>query len=681
MDPASRMLVATYLAHVVLGAVQASILAHFYRLSRQDYLRWWTYSFVGVCVYHASAAAAVFWVTTGAGDQVTRLIASWLSQVAVYVQVTLLLVGSLQIAGVRPLTRRSVTRLVWLAALLGTGVSLAYAFVENGASERLWLRVGLRYLICSIAFMTTAVLLWRLRSRHAGRGIAMVALAFSSYGLLLSFEFGLFVLQWAQQRRIDGAELISVFDLVAQACIAFGVIIWVAEDAHGRADRATRDFEHAKRFDVSTGLPNRAEMERRIQGELERTDIRHVGVFAIDLVNLVDVSRAFGIDQAEAIARTASQRLLEPGAISGVRIGRLDTHRFVASVASSDTATAWDRLALEWIARLERPYASDATTTFAIECSIGIAIGPGDGTDAKTLLAHAELATHGSRQSMAFYSIQRDGELRQRLAFAEESLAGLRAGQIVPYFQPIVKADGAIAGFEVLARWAHPARGLLPPADFLHVLADRGAMAELDRHMLTQACRHASAFAVPRISLNVSPEGFERDGLVGEVRDALAASALPPQCLCLEITESTALIDLARTRAILLELRELGVTIALDDFGTGYSSLAHLRELPIDSIKIDRVFAQAALHDARTAAIVESLVTLAQRLELQIVIEGIEAQRELDYFRRLGATRFQGWLFAPAYRFDEARTLSHVAARRSAGLDDRPSIDETLTKR
>lgn len=645
-----------------MGAVQASIFAHFYRTSRHDYLRWWTWSFVGLCVYHACAAAAVVCASFNAADLASRLIVSWLSQVAVYVQVALLLLGSLQIADARPRDGAVVRRLLFAAVVFGSAVSLAFAFAETGASERLWLRVGLRYLICGAAFMTTAVLLWRQRANSPGIGPAMVALAFSTYGLLLSFQFGLFVLQWAQQRRIDGAELLSVFDLVAQACIAFGLIIWVAEDERRRADTATRDFEHARRYDASTGLPNRSEMERLLQVDLQAGADRRLAVFVIDLVNLGRVAKSFGVHHAEAIFREARQRLLAHGS-AALRVARLDSHRFAVSVITAEPAVEWERLALDWVTQLERPY-DEVAAGIAIECTIGIAVGPGDGADAANLLAHAEQAIHDPLQRVAFFSYERDQELRRRLAFAEESLAGLRSGQIVPFFQPIVAPDGsAITGFEVLARWLHPVRGTLLPADFLGVLEDRGLMAEFDRHMLEQACRQAAGLRVPRISLNVSAYGFESDDFVADVRQALAASALPAECLCLEITESTALIDVRRTRDILLQLRALGVGISLDDFGTGYSSLAHLGELPIDTIKIDRVFVHAALDDVKTAAIVESVVTLARRLGLDIVVEGVEQRRELDYFRQLGATHFQGWLFAPAYSFAEAQTLTRIPAR------------------
>lgn len=663
MDPASRAVVVIYLAHVVLGAVQASIIGHFYRLSRLDHLRWWTWSFVASCIYHAFAALAVFWLTSRGDESALRLLWTWISQTAVYVQVMLLLLGSVQVIAVGPLRRNAVKMLLWTAVLLGTAVSLAWAFAEDGAAARLWLRVGARYLLCGAAFMATAVLLWRKRSRHHGLGLRLVAGAYAAYSLLLSCQFVLFVLQRAQQRRIDGAELAGIFDLVAQACIAFGLILWMAEDERRRADQATADFERARRCDASTGLPNRAEMERLIDGDLLSPNASSLAVFSVDLLHLEPVARSEGAHGVERIAREASERLLSATAGLRARVGRLNTYRFAVTLDGAAAATEWERRALDWVARLELPYVGGAGGAVAIECSVGIAVGPGDAADAARLLAHAEQAVDGRHRAIAFYSPERDRELRRRLAFADESLAALRNGQIVPFFQPIVSAEGsAIAEFEVLARWLHPSRGVLLPGEFLDVFDDRGAMAELDRHMLSQACRYARRLCVPRIALNVSAHGFERLDLVADVKQALLANDLPASALCLEITESTALLDLQRTRAVLLELRELGVRVALDDFGTGYSSLVHLRDLPIDAIKIDRSFVQSALHDATTAAIIESLVPLAHRLHLQVVVEGVQTTDEFDYFRRLGATHFQGWLMAPAYPFEEACHLSRVAA-------------------
>ncbi|MEO5626802.1 MAG: GGDEF domain-containing phosphodiesterase [Dokdonella sp.] len=653
MDPANQGLLITYLAQALVGIVQVGIFAHFYRIYRQDYLRYWMWAFAALCVYQLAAAGAVYEVSVDRANLGVRLLWSWSSQIASYLQIALLIVGSLRVGGGAGIGKRNLARVLVIAALFGTAVSLAYAFSSDGADARLFLRVGLRFAISGAAFIVTAVLLARRRALIPGLGLRFVMAAFAVYGLMLLQESGFFVLQFRHGQSIPGVEFLGLFDLVAQACIGFGLIIWLAEDERRRADRATLDTERLRSFDANTGLPNRNQALRQIDADLRSGGAETpLAILAIDFPELEGMAKWLGFPEVEGIALQAAQRLQDSAEQVGRRLARVHAHRFLLSVAERSDNASLIGLSQKLREVLLKPYAA-AASPLSVAVAIGIAVSPGDGCDAATLLQHAEAAAQGASHGIAFYSAKRDAIARRRMEFSAQVRAAFEAGEFVPYFQPIVRSGHRdVVSFEVLARWHHRDRGLLLPAEFLATVEECGLLPAMDMHLLREACAWAAGHAddpgAPTISVNVSSHAFEQESYQDLVRLTLAATGLDPHRLQIEITESTALADTEHTRTTLNALRADGVRVALDDFGVGFSSLAQLRDLPVDSLKIDRSFVQAALHDKKTAAIVDSITMLACKLGLEVVAEGVESSSEAIHFEKLGATHLQGFLFSQA---------------------------------
>jgi EAL domain-containing protein (putative c-di-GMP-specific phosphodiesterase class I) len=238
-----------------------------------------------------------------------------------------------------------------------------------------------------------------------------------------------------------------------------------------------------------------------------------------------------------------------------------------------------------------------------------------------------------------------------RLELRSDLDAALSRGQYFLLYQPIFDLDGlAVRGVEALIRWRHPQRGVIPPDDFIPLLEDSGAIIEVGRWVLSEACGEASnwhrAGHQVAVSVNVSMRQLESDRLVADVRAALAESNLAPSWLTLEITESALMRDARVTVDRLKELKGIGVNIAIDDFGTGYSSMAYLRQFPVDVLKIDRSFVADMSESPDAEALIHTLVELGRTLGLVTLAEGIEAESQLEVLRRERCDVGQGYMFS-----------------------------------
>jgi EAL domain-containing protein (putative c-di-GMP-specific phosphodiesterase class I) len=245
----------------------------------------------------------------------------------------------------------------------------------------------------------------------------------------------------------------------------------------------------------------------------------------------------------------------------------------------------------------------------------------------------------------------------ERLRLETELRRAVERREFCLWYQPIVSlSNRRVAGFEALVRWQHPERGLLLPASFLRVAEELGVIAHIDEWALAEACRQGQAWrlvhagaAAPTMSVNLSSKALGSSGLVTRVADVLRDTGFPAEALRLEVTESAAISDADRVRAVLQELRALGVRVSLDDFGTGYCSLSYLQQFPVDTLKIDRSFVARIGGDDEAEGegeIVRLIVSLAHTLGLEVVAEGTETKAQVEYLAALGCGYGQGYYFA-----------------------------------
>jgi predicted signal transduction protein with EAL and GGDEF domain len=318
-------------------------------------------------------------------------------------------------------------------------------------------------------------------------------------------------------------------------------------------------------------------------------------------------------------------------------------------------------LARRVIEVISEPYEIDGQQV-VIGTSVGIAIGPTDGTTPEQLMRNADLALYRAksdgRGAFSFFEASMDARMQERRSMEYDLRKALVAGEFELHYQPIVNLDTSkISGFEALIRWRHPERGIVAPAAFIPLAEEIGFIIPLGEWTIRQACATAARWPGDvKVAVNLSPVQFRNSGLVQTVVNALAASGLGPERLELEITETTLLQDGEATLAMLYQLREIGVSIAMDDFGTGYSSLSYLQSFPFDRIKIDRSFIKDITDGVGSLNIVRAVAALAKGLGMETTAEGVETELQRETVASEGCTEMQGFLFSrprPAHEIEE----------------------------
>ncbi|NNL67431.1 MAG: EAL domain-containing protein, partial [Myxococcales bacterium] len=293
---------------------------------------------------------------------------------------------------------------------------------------------------------------------------------------------------------------------------------------------------------------------------------------------------------------------------------------------------------------------------FVVTGSIGIALSGTDGDDVDALLRNADTAMYRAKQenrgTYRFYDRSMNALVEENLSLESDLRAAIDADQIDLHFQPKVElASGRLTGFEALARWNHPARGLVPPDRFIPVAEAAGLMIALGERVLRKACLQVKEWRrleLPpvRISVNISAHQFATDAIGEMVQAVLRETPVSPRQLDIEITESAMMLNKDVTENVLRMLKGFGITVAIDDFGTGYSSLSYLKGFPVDSIKIDRAFVRDITEDPDDAALTAAIISMAKALNLRIVAEGVETEEQLAFLRERGCDEAQGYLFS-----------------------------------
>jgi diguanylate cyclase (GGDEF)-like protein len=301
-----------------------------------------------------------------------------------------------------------------------------------------------------------------------------------------------------------------------------------------------------------------------------------------------------------------------------------------------------------------------------IDCSIGIALAPKDGTGCDDILQNADLAMYqakfAGRRAYRFFEVGLERKAKERRLLEIDLRKAIADEEIEIYYQPIVDLrHNEIVGCEALARWNHPDRGFVSPAEFIPVAEQSGLIDKLGEYVLRTACIEAAGWAEHiKLAVNVSPMQFKGGGFALNVVAPLANSGLAASRLEIEITEAVLIGDDEAALKILHELRSIGVQVALDDFGTGYSSLSYLRRFPFDKIKIDRSFIKDLTTKNGASRIVRAVLAMASAHKMVTTAEGVETEEQRDMLRQLKCKEMQGFLFSPATTAQEIRRLLNL---------------------
>ncbi|OCP04818.1 MULTISPECIES: EAL domain-containing protein [unclassified Ensifer] len=425
---------------------------------------------------------------------------------------------------------------------------------------------------------------------------------------------------------------------------------WVStyEDITERLD-TEEQITFLARHDSLTGLPNRLQFSSYLEEELDAAAWfnRKVAVIGIDLNKFKEVNDLHGHAAGDFVLVTIAQRMK----------GLLQEGEFVARFGGDEFAAVkrFEELAElnDFLRRIEKSLHEEMRFgDFELKSggSMGVAIYPQDAETADTLINNADLAMYRAKaalnQTVCFYEVSMDEAARQRRSLANDLWDAVEKKQLALHYQ-VQKSvmTGVVIGYEVLLRWNHPERGMVPPSEFIPLAEECGAILPIGEWVLREACREAAGWeSNHKIAVNLSPVQLANGDIVSLVQDVLAQTGLDPKRLELEITESTIIDDKERALLTLRQIKELGVTIAIDDFGTGYSSLETLRSFPFDKIKLDKSFMWEVEGSPQAKAIVRAILALGQSLSVPVLAEGVETQKQLDILQAEGCDEAQGYL-------------------------------------
>ena len=454
--------------------------------------------------------------------------------------------------------------------------------------------------------------------------------------------------------------------------------------------RAERRIAKLAYFDSLTGLPNREQAHTRLRSAVAAGQLQGqtLALVYIDLDNFKRINDTLGHGIGDEVLITAAERLRKvlrtgegraPDNVSIGRpgdIGRLGGDEFMVVLPDIGNGENAAQVAERIIDSLQEPMTLSKHTV-VVTPSIGLAMCPTDGSDAETLLRHADLAMYFAKRrspgTYAFFDASMNEGALQRYTIEGKLRGALERGELSLHYQPqIDMATGNVAGMEALLRWSNDELGVVPPKDFIPVAEDAGLIIPIGEWVLRTACAqakkwHDEGLAIQRIAVNVANQQFGMHNFVPLVASILAETGLPPSMLELEITESMVMVDEKRTARLVEDLHKVGVSIAIDDFGTGYSNFQRLNGLCIDRLKMDRSFVRDLGDDSDDRAIAAAIISMARALKVDVVAEGVESFAQFRFLQEHQCAQSQGFLLSRALPAGEARLLLERATEKFEG--------------
>jgi diguanylate cyclase (GGDEF)-like protein/PAS domain S-box-containing protein len=435
--------------------------------------------------------------------------------------------------------------------------------------------------------------------------------------------------------------------------------------------RAEQKIAHMAHHDLLTGLPNRVQFAHELERALKRAERgERVALFYLDLDHFKHVNDTLGHPLGDELLRQAAHRLRAVVRETDV-VARLGGDEFAVLQTSLAQASDAAALAARIDMAMRAPFQLDGHEIL-IGTSIGISVAPDDATRHDQLVKYADLALYGAKESgrgaFYFYGPELDARITARQNLERDLRSAIVNDQLELHYQPVVHLQShAVVSCEALLRWRHPERGMVSPAEFIPVAEASGLITSIGEWVLQRACADAANWPPHlTVAVNLSIVQLRKSNLLDIILCVLLESGLPPERLKLEITESVLIENEQSILPMIRQLKNLGVTLALDDFGTGYSSLSYLAKFPFDTIKIDRSFIRDIAHDENSAAIVQAVATMAQKLGMTTVAEGIETNDQRQKVRELGCTEMQGYLFSPPRPVEELSALIAASVEHAA---------------
>lgn len=677
----NQTLFASYFVQAGGALLTAAILAACARAYPRPFLTDWTRAWLALAVTMAAVGTSAVLALTISATSPARVVLALLAGVSGWLHVAWIVLGTAAVRRERPIAPAKRNALLGAAILAGTVAALTFAVDPAAAAQRFVARAGVRWLATAVAFLATAVVVWRRRPgdpRGAGRRI--VAGAMALYALVLAGSFGAWVLRHALPIVASFRVYTGFVDFALGCAIGVGVVIWLLEeerrDAHAFAER----IEELAYHDALTGLPNRQLFLDHLNLALPhaRREQHRLAVFFLDLDRFKVINDSLGHSVGDRLLQIVAQRvrnaLREHETVA--RMGGDEFTLLTPIVRGVDDAA---HVALKIREAIRHPIVVDGRELFA-SASIGISIYPDDGETAEALLKNADTAMYRAKaqggDGFQLYTPAMNVHALEQLALESALRRAVDAGELRLRYQPIVDmTTGRVIGVEAMLRWEHPTLGLLQPRQFLGLAETTGAIVAIGDWALGESTRQLARWRREasltdlRLTLNFSRRQLEHPELAARVRAVLDDRALPPAALELDVSETQASQCGDQALASLSMLRASGVRVAIDDFGTGYSSVSRLRRFPVDSLKIDTDVVRELTAGARDARVARAVIGVARALGLSVTAEGVENLQQLQLLREHRCEKWQGYLCsAPVEAEDVVELVTRPAGawRRSA---------------
>jgi diguanylate cyclase (GGDEF)-like protein len=424
-------------------------------------------------------------------------------------------------------------------------------------------------------------------------------------------------------------------------------------------EESREHFRHVAFHDTLTDLPNRALLTNHLQLSIDRAKLNSDHRFALlflDLDRFKNINDSLGHIAGDELLTTVARRL-EEGLRPMDTVARLGGDEFAIlldGIEDYDDVTLVAERAQKELTRPLTLNGHEVSTT----ASIGVTLNTVKYNDPESILRDADTAMyHAKEKGKARYEIfdaAMHARAVSRLEIENDLRRAIEGQELMVYYQPIVSLDtNKISGFEALVRWNHPQKGLICPLDFITVAEETGLIVELGRRVLEQSCYQMRAWQIQypssrplTISVNLSGKQFLQNNLIEQIQQILRETELDPRTVKLEITESVVMENAEIASSMLSQLRVLGVQLSIDDFGTGYSSLSYLHRFPVNTLKIDRSFISRMGAGDENAEIVQTIMTLANNLGMEVIAEGVETESQLAILKKMKCKFGQGYLFS-----------------------------------
>lgn len=566
--------------------------------------------------------------------------------------------------------KRSLFRPIVATAILSAGVvSMHYigmaALMLDGSI--IWDRriVGLSVVIAVVASGTALWLAFRLRDKGVFIERLLAALVMAAAICAMHYT-GMSAAHYPEMSHtLPGGigELgLSIWVSVTTLCLLGVMLIISLVDSHRRTGRLTdnlrqlnRQLELQARFDALTGLVNRHQMDIRMQDCLRSALLsnRQFAVIFLNVDHFKRVNDTWGHSVGDELLITVAQRITSR-LTREMTLARLGGDAFILLVPECDDDKL-NALLASLLEDVRRPL-SICGHTLSTTISAGVSLYPQDGETLHELKLKADAALHhvkdDGRNGWAHYRSEMSTAIPAKPGFLQELSQALERDQFELWYQPTWYAqEKTIHGFEALLRWRHPEQGVVLPGLFIPSLEQTGLIIPVGNWAIEAACRQLhfwteQGFSQWTLSLNLSPVQFEQPDIFHIVSSMLEKYSLSPSRLILEVTESTALKNLDRSIELLNAFNHAGITVSIDDFGTGYSNLLMLSVLPAKELKIDKSFVTSMLENEKSYKLVETIMSIARTMEMNVVAEGIETQEQQEVLTRLGCDYLQGYLFS-----------------------------------